>query len=108
MHRPSILKIILHQSQASTSPSHGSEMDAISLSGVVLCLRNHVWQLHDGHDFHDPALVEEDKESIMERYPLPGGIIAVYNHTKNCWFVLPPPEVAMITNNSQPNTEYDP
>ena len=95
IHRPSILKVILMQSQATASPTHrGQNMDRISLSGVVLLWRNNEWVLHDGQEYHDPKQVEEEEEregSVMETYPLPGGIIAVYNHTKNRWYVLPPP-----------------
>ena len=113
IHRPSILKVILLQSQASTSPSHTNRMNTISLSGVVLHLKNDKWLLHDGYEFHDPACVEEDKESKMERYPLPGGIVAVYNHTKNCWFVLPPPEASLASSSINSShlhasTEYNP
>lgn len=83
--KPSILKVILLQMEA--TPSDGSQtMNSISLSEVHLRYDQNKWSLSDGHSYHGPP---QDGDAT-ELYVLPGGIQAVYNLTQNCWHVLPP------------------
>ena len=91
IHRPSILRVILLQSQATNNPTEKSNMDLISLSGVVLHYSNRVWKLHEGFNFHDPLSIEEDVGSNLETHIIPGGIEAKFSHALNCWYVFPPP-----------------
>ena len=79
----------------------------MSLSGVVLRLNRGIWELQEGSNFHDPVSIAEDKESKLENYPLPGGIVAVYNHTKECWYVLPPPQQVSPISSPTRRTDYD-
>lgn len=88
IHRPSILKIILMQSNVNSSESN-QEMSLISLSGIVLRKRRNNWELKEGSQFHDPNTVVVGNENNLEKYQLPGGIIALYNSTSSCWYVLP-------------------
>lgn len=89
IHKPSILKVILLQSQATptSNPTQSRSLELISLSGVLLHCNKGVWQLQEGYNYHDP--IPEGTEDQGELYTLPGGIRAIYNPTQLRWHVLP-------------------
>ena len=63
----------------------------LSLSGVVVRNERGVWRLVEGSNFHDPLPI--DCSDHTENFVLPGGIRAIFNHsrTPKRWHVLPPP-----------------
>ena len=88
IHKPSILKVVLLQT-TTHSPTHSHShktMSLISLSGVILCNKEGVWQLMDGHNYHNDV----PEESKTESYTLEGGVRVIYDHTHSRWHVLPP------------------
>ena len=91
---PNILKVILNASESTASDVGKRAMDLLSLSGVVVKNDRGVWHLIEGSNFHDP--LPFDCSDHTERFVLPGGIRAIFNHstTPKRWHVLPPPTPA--------------
>ena len=88
---PNILKVVLLASESTAEDTSERPMDLLSLSGVVVRNERGVWRLVEGSNFHDPLPI--DCSDHTENFVLPGGIRAVFNHsrTPKRWHVLPPP-----------------
>jgi hypothetical protein len=101
--RPSILKVILLQTQGGSAPSTNTTMNNISLSGVHLKFMDNGWSLCPGYSYHDDLPGDDD---IMEEYLLPPGTIkAVYNSSQNRWHVLPAVTNDTMEDELQPSIE---
>ena len=96
---PNILKVVMLASETITSEIRGARpMDLLSLSGVVIKNERGVWSLVEGANFHDP--LPFDCADHTENFVLPGGIRAIFNHsrTPKRWHVLPPPTPSHSTS----------
>lgn len=87
IHRPSILKVVLLQTN-STDPTEIQFIKSISMSGAVLTCKDGIWCLHEDSSYHDPPSHELDGSEL---YTLPGGIEAIYDPTLIRWYVMSPP-----------------
>ena len=106
---PNILKVVMLASETITSETGGARpMDLLSLSGVVIKNERGVWSLVEGANFHDP--LPSDCADHTENFVLPGGIRAIFNHsrTPKRWHVLPPPTPSHSTPNFCPSAPLPP